>query len=533
MQAAVNAIKSHMIRCGVKHIPLGPFPHYHHQVYQDSNKGSANHDVKSFIYNAHSRPRSASPLLDYDRAPQPRPVRSPIVNSRSPRRTENEEHYRQSDTIVLTHSNHEQRLEQRGRTTLSKVSPYYRADELRREEGSPLHNRKRRHSDRDLVDEERRHFIKSEPGFMKSDRSERIERRNSTTDFHPFRYKNTSPTPDNRLSLYEENARKYAEERLKVLDRYAYARENGFYRRSEQPIRNGERLEQNGHLLARPELRTQSVSPRPNGDAYEAQRRSPMPTSHRSPPLPAHNTENNHSRHNSPNERTHLSPRNVKKPSAIVLRSDYLPTSSSEKIYHHSTPVPRSPGAYHCYMYRRYSPMVDVSTQTATESEHNQEGSSSVHYKGLDVPVRIYSDHHEKTWTRESPISRYEDQENGGYTHTNGVDHRSKSDSPSSVRQSPDQPSPAHYKGNDISTRVYNDHQEKSWKMDSPVNRYEDQENCGYAHTNGNDRLNRSDSPNSVRNSPTNGTHCKCGCMDTIESPTASGTVVVYPKEVV
>lgn len=426
--------------------------------------------------------------MDYERPPQPS-SNSPPLRSRTPHRSpDTEEHCRQG-SIILTHSNREQRGHKE-RPILPKIPPYYRPEEIRREIESG-NDRKRRHSDRVSEKEERRHYRVSEAAHM---RRGRPERRNSTNDYHPFHYKDASPTPDSRLSLYEENARKYAEERLKVLDRYAYARENNFYRRHEPSSRNSERRgEQNGHLTVRAEKRTHSVSPTPR-DVFD-----PPPQRRATPPI----TNN---RRSPPTEHHRLSPKGEQSQSpAIVLRSDYLPTppssssvSSSDKhaIYHspsahhvHEPPV-------HSYMYRRYSPMIDASTQTGdvddddmikkeADDRYNRKSPSNhsdQHHNGNEVPVSMYNGHthNDKSWRRGSPFSRFTDEpENGGgYTtihHQNGIEHH---------------------------------HHNRS----------------------------RSNSPNSpMRNtSPIQGTpHCMCGCMDTIESPTASGTVVVYPKEIV
>ena len=131
MQAAVNAIKTHMVRGGIKRIPAGPFPHY--QQYLDDVKresavtGSASdigsksygNNSSNSMYHHHSRPSSISPRLEYGRSSRSPPIRSRSPHHHNHRSSDPEDHYQHhhqhrpsgqqshpQGSIILEHSSH-------------------------------------------------------------------------------------------------------------------------------------------------------------------------------------------------------------------------------------------------------------------------------------------------------------------------------------------------------------------------------------------------------------------------------------------
>jgi len=492
MQAAVNAIKTHMMRGGIKHIPMGPFPHY--QQIHDEIKRQPNQDVKPFMYHPHSRPSSVSPRLEYGRSSHP-PNDSPPRRSRSPHRlSDTEDHYHhhhhpRQDSIVLEHSYREKRTGGSSHVVYPKESIYYRGGvgEVKREdEAAAVYGggmeRKRRYSDRENMDDERAHRSYHYTDRHPHHRTHRVERRSSASDYSAFRHKNASPTPDSRLALYEENARKYAEERLKVLDRFHFGRDNHLFRRHGSPNAYERReREHNGNSVtkykeARGETHSPSVS---RGGVYE---NSERPTLYdrgeeRSPPQPPSSL----SRPQSRGSETGHSPGESHGAPAMVLSTNYLPTARRKP-----SPKPQyeSPEEPRCYMYRRYSPMIDVSTQTGTSTTNISEDTTSA--------------------TTEKQIKK----------------EKTSEDSMVNLRNGSEEQQPQY---------------RKHWKVPSPIDttRYDDDREHFEYHK-GTDHHNHHHHHHSPRTSPNeNGASTKCGCTETIESPSGTGTVVVYPKEIV
>ncbi|XP_066917548.1 uncharacterized protein [Clytia hemisphaerica] len=470
MQAAVNAIKTHMLRGGVKHIPVGPFPHYQ-QMHDDVKRQSA--DVKPYIY--HSRPNSVSPRLEYGRPSH----HSPPLRSRSPHRSDSEERTEhRAGSIVLEHSfraNHTNSPP----LSYSKESTYYRGGvgEIKREP-EMYHERKRRHSDHELDDEIHHRYRYSDPNFPRSHhpnhRPNRVERRSSTSDYPVFHHKKASPTADNRLSLYEENARKFAEERLKVLDRFHFGRDASLFRRHGSPGPYDRYEVSPGHASSKHKDH--------HRDSPSHQR------SYKNNRMPHYDHEEGGSPSRPHSHHSDESTKDLHRTPAIVLSTNYLPKAPQRDV----SPRPQQQQQAEeptCYMYRRYSPMISVSTQTEVQSNGDN--------------IQKY------------PVNSPQSSSNGETNDNTSIRDEIKAE------ESID--------NNIENTPVVESNYRKNWKVPSPINTKFEEEHFKYH--NGNHR------ESSPRGSPTDHGNSlsinKFGCVETIESPSGTGTVVVYPKEIV
>lgn len=499
MQAAVNAIKTHMARGGIKRIPVGPFPYYQQSLHDNIKRQSTQNDSKPFMYHQNSRPNSISPRLEYSRSRLTQSS-SPPHRSRSPHRSDPEDNH-PSGSIVLEHTISDER---KGSPHIiyPNESTYYRGGVEIKRDHEIYSDRKRRYneheSDRD--DNNRRYRYADHIA-----RHSRPYRRNSTNDYHLPRYKNKSPTPDSRLSLYEENARKYAQERLKVLDRFHFGRESSYFRRqggSPGPIDHPDR---NGHIRHNHKSEHSTHSPPPPHRGHTIDKSSPPPPHIRT----------DHFDRRSPIERPGSTP-------AIVLSTNYLPKSvkgSSPRLHYTTAASEEEP---HSYMYRRYSPMIDVCTQT--EPAYSPSSSPYRGQNSMSSALQNESESSRHTWKSNSP--------------RNGIVEK------------PDRTQPEEdvfikkevMEGATGISRCTDSYERKNWRRPSPISIHYDEQREHYEYQNDvkdrneNQHVVKTEGVTSPRVSPnmvTTPNNFKCGCVETIESPSENGTVVVYPKEIV
>ena len=618
MQAAVNAIKTHMVRGGMKRIPAGPFPHY--QQYLEDVKREAvvtgsPQDIISkpygsnnttSMYHHHSRPGSISPRLEYGRS-----SRSPPVRSRSPhhhnhnhnhRLSDPEDHYHHHNhrrtgglqshpqgSIVLEHSSHRYTpasdrdpptppppSHHTDMVVHPKESTYYRGGvgEINKRESSNSgeivkresdsisynhdhyhhHDRKRRHSDHEMDQHQEeisshRYRYTTDPNAPPPHRSShslqcahRVVRRNSSSGYQPShhhikRHDSPPPPPDNRLSLYEENARKFAEERLKVLDRFHFGRDTGsLFRRpgggggSPGPYERREVTNVHGGGSVN---HRNSHRDSPTARSYDNSRRSPYERDDRSSP----NHHHQHQQRSQYKESGH-SPKGddsmYHTPAIVLSTTNYLPTGGAvKKDALSSSPSSPTQRRRHqreqeqdggeerkdsepvCYMYRRYSPMIDVSTQTESSTSTAADVTASPTTPDTTdsgpVPRAAVghldsdkdSDGEDSVTTTTADLlvvkKEQEDEEEIVERESNGFRRREKRI-----------PSPINTKACEN-----NEHISGAFEFHNGVS---DKDHHHHYH---------------LDNETGNHGHCKCGCMETIESPSGTGTVVVYPKEIV
>ena len=657
MQAAVNAIKTHMIRSGVKRIPGGPFPHY--QQYLDdvkreaSNPNNHHQDSKPYGNNItmsyhHSRPNSVSPRLEYGRSSRspPAQTRSPLQhhhNNHNHRSSDPEDHHshhhhpltssnnyhqqhsstppleqprQQGGSIILEHSSyrhtnnttehcdspppsstHSPSSSHRHHMVVHpKESTYYRGGVgevgkrdlnngdvfIKRENGvgnefmkhrgeSQQYDRKRRHSDHDrhneIDDEMERRYRYTEPAGVHhrshpAHCAHKMARRNSSSGYPPSSHRNhhhikrhdSPPPPDSRLSLYEENARKFAEERLKVLDRFHFGRETaGLFRRhgagSPGPFERREPAPGAGSTKHRDHHRDSPPPPPPPSRQQRGydNNRSPVTNGYErdersSPNNPYHRRttaggegrtyeKNNESHRRSPEARDSM----YRSTPAIVLgTTNYLPTAAGQKTSLSPTTSSKQQKSEDkekrneveepvSYMYRRYSPMISVSTQTESFNTSKSTTETMLPDTTAEATAGL---------SLSGPFSRPGEEE------ANCAIDSSTADLSIVKKETLEFEEHRDISSRSPTTEI--DDEEglrKEWKgrkIPSPINTKacENIERHGAFefHNGGSDDKDHHHHHHHHLGNPG---HCKCGCMETIESPSGTGTVVVYPKEVV
>lgn len=436
MHAAVNAIKTHLVRKGKKHVPPGPFPHY--QVQMESMLPTSQ-DTKPLFFYPIVKAESASPNSAYSK-PQPviKSCHSP-VRSRSPHRyPEREEKYVEDKHIILSSSYHHHQ-------ELSRKAKIFQLEEARRL-GRTDHFRRRHHSEI-----ERRHDDRHIDYYRLTPPGDHYRRHGShSDDIYPFlhkhhelngsRYHDALPPYERRYQDGNENSQERED------DVFAKAKEAPANDRLTAFIALGSMRH---HDLSR-EIKQESCENRP-GYCRDC------PSPHQ------------------------CSPRDFNKIKTSPYYGQPIGQAKYDDYISHPRVASLPPKAY---MYQRFSPMVDVSTQTSCEVEDKTSSNSIETSREQDAS---------RSWmylNGRSPLSDIDV----------GEMHKSASSPAFLITSEQSRVSPKVINGNDV----------RRISPPRPTNNAE---------------LHDSTPP-----------RCTCGCMDQIAenatTPSSNGTVVVYPKEI-
>ena len=499
MHAAVNAIRTQMLRNGRAHVPVGPFPYY--QMQQEKSIAQ-NQDVKPLLYYQPVRPQSVSPLLDYTRPTRGSTIaHTSPVRSRSPHHYHGDEKYKGDTHIVLTHP-------YQNREFIETAKLYAERNEPKHATIAELYRRRHSSTDSPRVSH-REHHTRHEDDKMRSyhaslrEAHHNHERNMHSHDYHAFHYKNTSIVPEENILHNRDRDMDHERGGLGMNNKYEERTGSNYESRVRGSSEFESRLRTKSEYDSRAEDERRAYfkesnigHEHQNSDAFHMHSRS------------SHRDMFSHIKTEPARHPGYCSDETLRHPGRCSEEPQKHPGYCSDcpsrgfpseeknilQKYDHCDTGPWSD--YHRkegprygpfigslpppgYVLRKYVPTLDATTQTTN-----------------DIDTIIQSKDEEEQKTKVEKGDGWVCVDNGDIIHIDTNTGRMfQSDSP-----------------------------KEASTLDSP----EDFSSSG----------SRVSTPNSITNPPTpilTPPQCNCGCMDNVESPQISstnGTVVVYPKEV-